>query len=804
MNRISPIILPFIGLLVTCVLDHTSGQNNHSFTNPILAGFYPDPSICRVGSDYYLVTSSFSYFPGIPIFHSKDLANWKQIGHIMDRPEQLDLDGLGVSRGIFAPAIRYNNGVYYVTCTLVDKGGNFVVTSKRAEGPWSNPVWIPQINGIDPSMFFDDNGKAYIIYNSVAPDDKPRYEGHRTLRMYQFDVANLKVMGDEILLVNGGVDLAKKPIWIEAPHIFQKDGFYYLIAAEGGTADRHSEVVFRSKNAAGPYAPYERNPILTQRHLDPKRKYAITSTGHADFVETESGDWWAVFLGCRPYPPYEENYYNTGRETFLAPVKWQNGWPVINSDHEVVQYHYPLPLKPAQASGAVPHSENFQFRDEFDAEALNYNWVFLRTPRAKWYDLQTRKGILTMQLRPEVCSGNLNPSFLGHRQQHSQGSASVAIDFSPKAENEKAGLLIFQNEKHFYFLCKSLDRNVATIQLYKSGDQHMEQLAAQALTNEQRERTLHLRIAARGDTYSFSFAVDPTQWLLLRENVDGRFLSTRVAGGFVGCVYALYATSLGEPSENNAHFDWFEYSGNALIAQSDSLESNVYRWRGLQVEKSEARDRRQILKGSTTDLEYLEIHATTVAPKKSPHASHIHNDTEELIIVKEGQLKVMVTGESQVLGPGSIALAMPGEQHGLEDAGDTPVTYYVFRYRSKLPVNIERGKNAGGSFMVNWNEVAMRETPTGGRRQHFDRATSMFDRFEMHVSTLNAGLTNHKTHTHRAEEFVLIIKGEVEMQIGDSFQQASAGDVIFLASGIPHALRNIGSEQTEYFAFQWQ
>jgi alpha-N-arabinofuranosidase len=559
LNKSSLIVLYLMGLFFTVVFDHSLAQSAKGFTNPILSGFYPDPSICRVGSDYYLVASSFAYFPGIPIFHSNDLANWKQIGHVMDRPEQLDTDGLGVSRGIFAPAIRYHNGVFYVTCTLVDKGGNFVVTAKKAEGPWSNPVWVPQINGIDPSMFFDDNGKAYILYNSIAPDDKPLYNGHRTLRMYQFDAANLKVMGDEILLVNGGVDLTKKPIWIEAPHIFQKDGYYYLIAAEGGTADQHSEVVFRSKNVAGPYAPYVRNPILTQRHLDPKRKNAITSTGHADFVETESGDWWAVFLGCRPYAG---DYYNTGRETFLAPVRWQNGWPVINPDHEEVQYHYPFPIKPSQERVDIPHRENFQYRGEFQTERLNHNWVFLRTPREKWYDLKSRKGFLAMQLRPESCAGNMNPSFLGHRQQHLRGSASAAIDFSPKTENEKVGLLIFQNEKHFYFLCKSLNGDVATIQLYKSGDQQMELMASQTLTDEQKSKQLYLKIAARGDTYAFSFAADPDQWILLRDSVDARFLSTKGAGGFVGCVYALYATSLGKPSQSVAHFDWFEYRGD--------------------------------------------------------------------------------------------------------------------------------------------------------------------------------------------------------------------------------------------------
>ncbi|NUO80254.1 glycoside hydrolase family 43 protein [candidate division KSB1 bacterium] len=545
------------------------GQKNGNFTNPILAGFYPDPSICRVGSDYYLVTSSFSYFPGIPIFHSSDLVNWRQIGHVMDRPEQLDLDGLGVSRGIFAPALRYHDGVFYVTCTLVDKGGNFVVTSKKAEGPWSNPVWIPQINGIDPSMFFDENGKAYIVYNSIPTDDKPLYDGHRTLRMYEFDVANLKVVGNEVLLVNGGTDLSKKPVWIEAPHIFKKDSFYYLIAAEGGTGDQHSEVVFRSKSVAGPYVPHEKNPILTQRHLDPKRKDPITSTGHADFVETVSGDWWAVFLGCRPY---EDDLYNTGRETFMAPVQWQEGWPLINPDHVEVQYHYPIPLKKSAAKSEIQFSGNFVLKDEFASESLSYSWLFLRTPRTQWHSLSQRKGYLTIQIRPETCSENVNSSFLGHRQQHLEGEASLAFDFAPKAENEKAGLLVFQNEKHFYFLCKSAEGNKSVVQLYKSSETlpQVELLTSHTLDDTPAEEKLLLKIAAQRSTYSFFFALAPNKWQLLKGEVDARFLSTKAAGGFVGCVYALYATSLGKPSDSAAYFDWFEYRGDDEVYKRNS------------------------------------------------------------------------------------------------------------------------------------------------------------------------------------------------------------------------------------------
>jgi len=572
MNRVLLIVLSLAIFFLFCSSEKSSRGMKNQFTNPILAGFYPDPSVCRVGSDYYLVNSTFAYFPGIPIFHSKYLVNWKLIGHVMDRPEQMNLEGLGVSRGIFAPAIRYNRGIFYVTCTLVDAGGNFIVTSKTPEGPYSNPVWLPQINGIDPSMFFDENGKAYIVYNSIAPDNKPLYDGHRTIRMYEFDIDHLKVIGEEKILVNGGTDINKKPVWIEGPHIFQKDGYYYLIAAEGGTAEGHSEVVFRSEKVDGPYIPYENNPILTQRHLDPKRDFPITCTGHADFVQTEDGEWWAVFLGCRPYPPVEENYYNTGRETFLAPVKWKDGWPIINPDHEEIQYNYPFPIRPSEERPAIRYSGNFKYRDDFDAGELNLNWIFLRTPREKWYDLNRREGFISIKLRPETCAGKMNPSFLGHRQQHAQASASTSIHFIPDSENEKAGLVVFQNERHFYFLCKSLDKDEPVIQLYKSthnedANNQMELIALQKIDIGENSQDLYLKIAAQGNVYSFYYGLQPGRWKLLKDNVDATFLSTRVAGGFVGCMYALYATSVGKPSQNVALFDWFEYQGEDEVYQ---------------------------------------------------------------------------------------------------------------------------------------------------------------------------------------------------------------------------------------------
>ncbi|MBN1406405.1 MAG: glycoside hydrolase family 43 protein [Calditrichaceae bacterium] len=539
----------------------------HQFTNPILSGFYPDPSICKAGDDFYLINSTFSYFPGIPIFQSRNLISWKLIGHVMNRPEQMNLDGLGLSRGIFAPAISYNEGMFYVVCTLVDAGGNFVVTSKKPEGPWSNPVFMPEIDGIDPSLFFDDDGKTWIVYNSIPPESKSLYDGHRTIRLYEFDKNNLKVIGEEKILVNGGTDIRKKPIWIEGPHLYKVNDMYYLMCAEGGTSEWHSEVIFKSDNIDGPYTPYENNPILTQRHLDPKRENAVTCTGHADMVQLSSGDWWAVFLGCRPYQPYENNHFNTGRETFLAPVKWIDGWPVINPDHEQVQNKYDYPIPTDDKIDQAPYGDNFTVKDDFNSSALGLDWLFLRTPHEKWYHLEKKKGRLSIQLRKETCSGKKNPSFIGRRQQHLSSSAIAAMEFEAKSENEKAGLLIFQNESHYYFICKSMTNNDQVIQLYQSTENvktpnQLKLLTEQAIQNKYASDPVYLKIASNGGLYSFYYSSDNANWEPLKENVDGTFLSTKTAGGFVGSMYAMYATSLGIESANIVHFDWFEYTGN--------------------------------------------------------------------------------------------------------------------------------------------------------------------------------------------------------------------------------------------------
>ena len=236
-----------------------------------------------------------------------------------------------------------------------------------------------------------------------------------------------------------------------------------------------------------------------------------------------------------------------------------------------------------------------------------------------------------------------------------------------------------------------------------------------------------------------------------------------------------------------------------VIAQkNDSILSSVYYWYKLEPIKEDTRVRRQVLEGKTFALDHFEIHISTLEPGKAPHPPHTHADQEELMIVKEGQVKITIAGQSKILGPGSIAFAMPGDEHGIENAGKTQATYYILKYKGKLPMD------AGGSFMVDWNDLKTNNTGKGYRRDFFNKATSQLAQFEMHTTALNKDSVSHAPHTHLQEEIILIIRGNVTMHIDGKLYPASAGDLVFLSSGIPHALMNTGKEQCEYFAFQWR
>jgi len=503
------------------------------YRNPILAGFHPDPSVTRAGDRFYLVNSTFTYFPGIPVFESADLVHWKQIGSVIDRSSQLDFDGLGVSRGVFAPTISFHDGTFYVLNTAVDNGGNYIVTAKNPAGPWSDPVWLPTVGGIDTSLFFDDDGKAYLL-NNDAPEGKPLYDGHRAIWLREFDLKKLQPVGAAKVVINGGVDLSKKPIWIEGPHIYKREGWYYLVCAEGGTGPQHSQVALRSRDVWGPYQPYEHNPILTQRDLAPDRADPITNAGHADLVEGPDGRWWAVFLASRTYGGV---HYNTGRETYLLPVEWKDGWPVILENGRAIPQVAPAPSFMRSGDAQAPLGGNFTWRDEFDKPQLDPAWMFERVPKTKWADLAAMPGTLTIHPLAEGLDTLRNPSFLARRQQHMDFEAVASLHV-PREKGIAAGVAAFQGEKYWYFL--GVRRTGAGAELFlekSSGTAH----AIIATTHVRSLSTLKLKIAGNGGAYSFGYDPDGKGWRWLVRNDDGTILSTDVAGGFVGATLGPYA-----------------------------------------------------------------------------------------------------------------------------------------------------------------------------------------------------------------------------------------------------------------------
>ncbi|MDX5984376.1 glycoside hydrolase family 43 protein [Sphingomonas echinoides] len=501
-----------------------------AYSNPILSGYYPDPSVTRVGDEYFLVNSSFSHFPGLPIFRSKDLVSWTQIGNAIDRPEQIDFTGRTVSQSVFAPDISYHDGIFYIVNTCVQCGGNFVITAKNPAGPWSNPVWLP-FEGIDPSIFWDGD-TAYIV-NNGAPDETPRYEGHRAIWMQAFDWRTLKLVGPRTQIVNGGVDLSKKPIWIEGPHLLKRDGRYYLIAAEGGTSDNHSEVVFRADSVDGPYVPFPGNPILTQRTLDPTRANPVTSAGHAKFVQTQNGDWWATFLATRPY---KDGLYNIGRETFLLPVTWRDGWPQILPAGTAIPFVAQRPKLPKQPAPALPLSGDFGYVETFKASRLGPQWVGIRTPKHPVYRLD--RGALVLERGAALGDISGAPAFIGRRQQHPIATVSTTLRYSPDTDGEGAGLAAVQNDRSYLVFGITRIAGKAMIALYTRDNADADTLVAAAPIATAGPVTLTIR--ANGGTMAFDYRVGGKQQTL-KAGLDDSFLSTKRAGGFVGTIIGPYA-----------------------------------------------------------------------------------------------------------------------------------------------------------------------------------------------------------------------------------------------------------------------
>jgi len=516
------------------------------FKNPILPGFYPDPSICRVGEDFYLVNSSFAYFPGLPIHHSRDLVHWEQIGNAIDRASQLPLEGASVSRGLFAPTIRFNNGIFYIICTNVDNGGNFIVTAKNPEGPWSEPHWLRNAPGIDPSLLFDTDDstgamRAWYCGTRPAPEGEA-YSGNWEVWLQELDLETLSLKGEARGLWRGAL---RGAIWPEGPHLYRKGGWYYLTIAEGGTGADHAVSVARSRALEGPWQGNPRNPILTHRHLG--RDYAIVNVGHGDLVDDGRGGWWMVHLASRPYGG---RFHNMGRETFLVPLSWEDEWPLPCPGSGKVEASFPAPSLPR--FDIEPRAAC----DNFEDPALDSRWLSLRGPASAFSSLSERHGFLRLRGQKGTLRDAGPVSYVGRRQTDMSFSIRAALEFSPAREGEAAGIALFQAEDFHYRLELAISKGARVVRLALVEGPGPERILAERAWAGGR---LVLEAEARGQELAFRFGPRPASLELLASALDGRVLSTERAGGFVGATLGMFAVAGSAEGMTAADFDCFEY-----------------------------------------------------------------------------------------------------------------------------------------------------------------------------------------------------------------------------------------------------
>lgn len=491
-----------------------------TYTNPVIPGFHSDPSVCRVGDDYYLITSTFEYFPGVPVFHSKDMVNWEQVGYILNRKEQIP-NGIN----IFAATIRYHEGVFYMITTNIVGGGNFYVTATNPAGPWSNPVWLKGLGGIDPDLFWDDDGKAYVISSPMV------------LYEINLETGEFLTEGRKIWNGTGGR-------YSEGPHIYKKDGWYYLMAAEGGTEEAHHETIARSQSIWGPYTDNPANPILAHANAA-GQGIPIQGVGHADIIQAHDNSFWIVFHGYRNIS--DKVHHILGRETCLAPVCWpKNGWPVVNGNGTAsVNMTCPtLPLHPFQAKPST---------FDFNNDQLDFEWNYIQAPNTDNFSLTERPGFFRLKGAAEQVNTRTNSTFIGRRLTDFYFTATTRLDFNPENENEEAGMILLNNGSHFDIVVqKKANKRVLVVKL---------QLGRTIYTSKEyvlEPGPVDLRVTGEKTTFTFAFRQGNNEFMDV-ETADAKFLATETVGFFTGVYVGLYATGNGKASETNADYDWFEY-----------------------------------------------------------------------------------------------------------------------------------------------------------------------------------------------------------------------------------------------------
>lgn len=488
-----------------------------TYRNPVIPGFYPDPSVCRAGNEFFLVASSFIYSPGVPIFRSSNLVDWTQIGNVLDRTSQLDLTATKdwSSLGIYAPTVRYYDGQFFMITTNVGSTGakSFLVTTEDPSGPWSEPIPVP-VPGIDPDLAWDRQGNCWVHFSGLGGIARCRIDS----------ATGAFLDGPHLTWSGTGLQ------YPEAPHLFERDGTWYLLIAEGGTYGGHCVSVARGPSPLGPWEAAPANPILTHRSTDSP----IQNTGHADLVEFTDGSWWMVLLGIRP-KGVGPGFHTLGRETFLVPVRWEDGWPVPGD---------PAPemaTAPGRSDAAHPAE-----REDFEVSGLGHHWVGIRQSPEAVSSLSARPGWLVLRGH-EASLDTPEPTFVGRRQQHHHCRFRTRVEAERGVE---AGLSILLDAAAHYDVGVDGDLVVARARIGP--------LVAVVGTAPRPDGPVTLTVETRPDVHgpdsvSLGFHDDAGAPQTLAQ-MDGRYLSTEVAGGFVGRMVGMYAVG------GEASFDWFDYA----------------------------------------------------------------------------------------------------------------------------------------------------------------------------------------------------------------------------------------------------
>lgn len=532
-----------------------------TFTNPIIPGGYPDPSICRVGEDFYIANSSFEYFPGLPIHHSKDLVNWELIGHGLHRRDQVNgevnLVDVQSDGGIHAPSLRCKDGKYYLITTNVyspkasgepTQMVNFVITADHPEGPWSEPHVIDGAPGIDPDLFFDDDGGVWYLGNHAPAD--AAYPGEGEIWLQRLDPETWQLIGERHFLWRGAL---KRAIWAEGPHLYKHDGRYYLLVAEGGTSFNHAVTIAVSDELTGPYEGNERNPILTSRHLSYDNW--VNSTGHADLVELDDGRWYMVALGIRND---EERRSNMGRETHLIPVEWEREpywwkekkylWPVAAPKTGRVERKTPLPFSGKNQQARLA------FTDHFASPKLGVEWTFRRLPAVDAYSLSARRGFLRLHTQQTVPSARARVAQLGIKQTETAFQFTARTEFEASQSETEAGISIFQKDNHYLnaTVRKTAEKYVLNVTLANRGEPEI--LVSEALPGYSGE--LEWRINSATGIYSISYRLSAdSEWSLLHQVTSKLLLSQYYTGAHIG----FYTSSNGAETNDFMDIDWVNF-----------------------------------------------------------------------------------------------------------------------------------------------------------------------------------------------------------------------------------------------------